>query len=51
MNKKNSMSQKANSIKQTIKEQATELNELSDEDLQQVVGGCCCCCKPPQQLA
>ena len=42
MNKKNSLSQKTNFIQHTKEELLTELIELSENDLQNVVGGCCC---------
>jgi hypothetical protein len=45
MNKKNLMSQVNPSIKHTTGNVPAELVELSDKDLQYVVGGCCCCCK------
>jgi bacteriocin-like protein len=41
MNKKNSMPQKTNFINNTTEEVLTELIELSENDLQHVVGGCC----------
>jgi hypothetical protein len=30
---------------------SAQLDELSDEDLQYVVGGCCCCCCRPRNTA
>jgi bacteriocin-like protein len=39
MNKKNSLSQKTNFIQNLKKELVTELIELSENDLQHIVGG------------
>ena len=50
MSKKKLIPQKTNSIKNTTREPAPELNELSDKDLQQIVGGCCCCCGTDEMM-